>query len=352
MSKINAQEHPKCLTCHTAVYLAKRKHATCVMCQKYFHFKCTDVTSEKYNAIAHNNNGFQWFCVFCTVGANNLFQHVMALEKKLEEQSARIDNLENKTNQTTAEELKENLSNLASTTEQSNPSAQHDEDEVIEDAVELLFQEPISKYQEASQPTSNEEKEKLPFSSLFQEEMDTTQSGDLNKSVPDSRQNLENLRPICQDLTKNQCFKGKGCPNSHPKTCKKFLNGGRFSHGCLNWNCTLLHPKICSKSYIYGSCHTRNCKETHTQESLQEQLEEEPAKIQNQSAAPSSQNFLWQSQMELKIGLLLDALKPQHHQFSQVKLVSTPTQEGNQQDQQTHQNQTRTRIIWRRTPRV
>lgn len=354
MSKVNTQESQKCFGCNSAVYPAKKKHATCVMCQNHFHFKCTDVTSEKYKAISSTNNGFLWFCEHCYIGAKNLLKHITDFEKTIE---SRICNLENNLKDKTIN--KDQEENLASTMDQS--SATCAEPEVKEDGNltedilnENLSEDLLNTCQEAPQPTLRDEKENASLNSLPQDEPATSQSADFMKVGLDSQQqNQENIRPICQPFIKGQCpkgLKGKGCQFSHPKQCKKFLHGGRFSHGCTNWKCPLMHPQMCSKSYIHGSCHTRNCKERHLQESPLEPL----TKNQNHTVpVPSSQNlFLWQSQMELKIGLILEALKPQSQTLSQMKPVSKTTQEVHHLEQQIHSRPTRTRIIRRSTPRV
>jgi len=47
------------------------------------------------------------------------------------------------------------------------------------------------------------------------------------------------------------------------ETCIKFLLGGRFDHGCKNWKCKSFHPRLCSNSYLFGSCSKVNCNERH-----------------------------------------------------------------------------------------
>ena len=108
----------------------------------------------------------------------------------------------------------------------------------------------------------------------------------------------EDDRPICRLFLDNRCptgIKGQKCIYQHPKQCRKFLQGGRTKHGCQDWKCPLLHPKICNYLYLHGSCYRTGCKERHTKD------HQTPKKITEDQ---DNQSFLWQKQIQEQIDKL------------------------------------------------
>jgi hypothetical protein len=71
-------------------------------------------------------------------------------------------------------------------------------------------------------------------------------------------------------------------------TCQKFLQGGRFPHGCQNWDCKLSHPQLCRKSYLFGFCFKPSCHDRHVQPPLDFQS---PANPNNRIRRRPDQNF-------------------------------------------------------------
>jgi len=109
--------------------------------------------------------------------------------------------------------------------------------------------------------------------------------------------NSEDNRSVCKMFLENRCptgIKGQKCTHQHPKQCRKFLQGGRTEHGCLDWKCHLLHPRICRNSYLFGSCHRPGCKERHTKD-------QQPKK---RTEDLDGQSFLWQKQIQEQIDKL------------------------------------------------
>ncbi len=110
--------------------------------------------------------------------------------------------------------------------------------------------------------------------------------------------NLDDNRPTCNLFFKNRCptgIKCLKCTHHHPKQCHKFLQCGRTEHGCQDWKCHLLHPRICRNSYFFGSCHRTGCKERHTKH------QQQPSK---QPEDQGDQAFLWQKQIQEQIDKL------------------------------------------------
>lgn len=154
---------------------------------------------------------------------------------------------------------------------------------------------------------------------------ESTQHGDgdiLNQSSADVGDN----RQVCRLFLENKCpagIKGQKCTHQHPKQCRKFLQGGRTEHGCQNWYCPLLHPKICNNSYLFGSCHRSGCKERHTKDHQM---------LKKRTEDQSSQSFLWQKQIQEQI----DKLANTNLQILQVlnQCQQRPVQIWNQAPQQ------------------
>ena len=74
---------------------------------------------------------------------------------------------------------------------------------------------------------------------------------------------------ICPFYRKGICrygSSGKGCPNEHPRPCKKLLqHGNKAPNGCTlgRARCDKFHPKMCHYSLLKGVCHDSNCKLRH-----------------------------------------------------------------------------------------
>ena len=129
-------------------------------------------------------------------------------------------------------------------------------------------------------------------SSSEEQQTQNSNEGILTQSSP------EDTRPVCKLFLDNRCptgFKGQNCTHQHPKQCRKFLQGGRTEHGCQNWRCSLLHPKICNNLYLFGSCYKTGCKERHTKNHQTSK---------NRTEDRDNQPFLWQKQVQEQIDKL------------------------------------------------
>ena len=121
---------------------------------------------------------------------------------------------------------------------------------------------------------------------------------EVEDSQSQSVANSEDNRPTCKLFLENRCpagIKGQKCTHQHPKQCRKFLQGGRTEHGCQDWMCHLLHPRICRNSYLFGSCYRVGCKERHTRDRQQPKKRPEDH---------GDQSFLWQKQIQEQIDKL------------------------------------------------
>jgi len=141
--------------------------------------------------------------------------------------------------------------------------------------------------------------------------------------------NPEDNRPTCKLFLENRCptgIKGQKCTHQHPKQCRKFLQGGRTEHGCQDWKCHLLHPRICKNSYLFGSCYRVGCKERHTRD------QQQPKK---RTEDHGDQSFLWQKQIQEQI----DKLANTNLQILQVlnQCQQRPIQVWSQASQQPQQ---------------
>ena len=141
--------------------------------------------------------------------------------------------------------------------------------------------------------------------------------------------NPEDNRPTCKLFLENRCptgIKGQKCTHQHPKQCRKFLQGGRTEHGCQDWKCRLLHPRICKNSYLFGSCYRVGCKERHTRD------QQQPKK---RTEDHGDQSFLWQKQIQEQI----DKLAHTNLQILQVlnQCQQRPIQVWSQASQQPQQ---------------
>ena len=174
-----------------------------------------------------------------------------------------------------------------------------------------------------TQPHTQNSEEDFNFNeegSISVEEQQTqNSSGDI---LTQSSANPEDTRPVCKLFLDNRCptgIKGLKCTHQHPKQCRKFIQGGRTEHGCQNWRCPLLHPKICNNSYLFGSCHKVGCKERHTKNHQTSK---------NRTENHGSQPFLWQKQVQEQI----DKLASTNLQILQVlnQLQQRPVQVWNQ----------------------
>ena len=119
-----------------------------------------------------------------------------------------------------------------------------------------------------------------------------------NNTLTQSSADPVDKRPVCKLFLDNRCptgIKGQNCTQQHPKQCRKFIQGGRTEHGCQNWRCPLLHPKICNNSYLFGSCYKVGCKERHPKNHLTSK---------NKTEEPGNQPFLWQKQIQEQIDKL------------------------------------------------
>jgi len=151
-------------------------------------------------------------------------------------------------------------------------------------------------------------------------------NGDILNQSNQSMANLEDNRPVCKLFLENRCptgIKGQKCTHQHPKQCRKFLQGGRTKHGCQDWKCHLLHPKICSNSYLFGSCYKTGCKERHTKDHQM---------LKKRTEDGGKQSFLWQKQIQEQI----DKLANTNLQILQVlnQCQQRPIQVWNQAPQQ------------------
>jgi len=153
-----------------------------------------------------------------------------------------------------------------------------------------------------------------------------------SQSQNQSAVNSEDNRPTCKLFLENRCptgIKGQKCTYQHPKQCRKFLQGGRTEHGCQDWECHLLHPRICKNSYLFGSCHRVGCKERHTKD---HQLSKKRPEDN------SNQSFLWQKQIQEQI----DKLANTNLQILQVlnQCQQRPIRVWSQASQQQQQSST------------
>ena len=146
--------------------------------------------------------------------------------------------------------------------------------------------------------TEHEEEPKTPKTQANKEISPTSSS---QKEISQTQTALEDNKPVCQLFLANKCpkgIKGKDCSGKHPKQCRHFLQGGRLSYGCQDWNCPFLHPRMCQNDYLFGSCQRKECKEKHTK--------------QHQSEVPQAESslgagsFLWQREIQEQINNLTE----------------------------------------------
>jgi len=173
---------------------------------------------------------------------------------------------------------------------------------------------------DTQQYTQNLEEDFNQEDSTQTEEQQTQNStGDV---LTQSLANLEDTRPVCKLFLDNRCptgIKGLKCTHRHPRQCRKFIQGGRTEHGCQNWKCPLLHPKICSNSYLFGSCYKTGCKDRHTKN-------QQTSKSRTEECG--NQPFLWQKKVQEQI----DKLASTNFQILQVlnQFQQRPVQVWNQ----------------------
>ena len=157
------------------------------------------------------------------------------------------------------------------------------------------------------------------FNELRKRAETTNSNGDAltqSSAIPDD------TRPVCKLFLNNRCptgIKGQNCIHQHPKQCRKFIQGGQTEHGCQNWRCPMLHPKICSSSYLFGSCYRTGCRERHPKIHQASK---------NKTEDCGNQPFLWQKQVQEQI----DKLATTNLQILQVlnQFQQRPVQVWNQ----------------------
>ena len=159
----------------------------------------------------------------------------------------------------------------------------------------------IEENQENDNSTSNTQQHSQNSEGDFNEEDSSLveeQQNSNGDNLTQSSANLDNTRQVCKLFLDNRCptgIKGLNCTHQHPKQCRKFIQGGRTEHGCQNWKCPLLHPKICNNSYLFGSCYKTGCKERHTKNHQTSK---------NRTEDCNDQSFLWQKQVQEQIDKL------------------------------------------------
>ena len=146
----------------------------------------------------------------------------------------------------------------------------------------------------------NEKDHQAELSETVDEEAAETQTitefSSSQEEINQTQTTLEDKRSDCLLFLSNKCpngIRGKNCSGKHPKQCRHFLQGGRSEHGCREWKCPFLHPKICKNDYLFGSCQKKGCKERHTKQPRPENLLPE--------ASPGAGSFLWQKQFQDQI---------------------------------------------------
>ena len=117
---------------------------------------------------------------------------------------------------------------------------------------------------EEESTTSTEDHSRLQQQETQQPPDTASQSGQAEGTCnsPDSRK-------VCPFYRKGTCrhgLSGKGCPNEHPKPCKKLIqHGNKAPNGCTlgRANCDKFHPKMCHSSITKGICFNKDCRLKH-----------------------------------------------------------------------------------------
>ena len=73
---------------------------------------------------------------------------------------------------------------------------------------------------------------------------------------------------VCSFYRRGTCrygISGKGCPRSHPKPCRRFMqHGNKTPRGCSEGRtCSKFHPQICNNSLTRGECLNDKCTFPH-----------------------------------------------------------------------------------------
>ena len=91
------------------------------------------------------------------------------------------------------------------------------------------------------------------------------------QSQPESQPQLQSTtaKIICSFYRQGTCRfgnQGRGCPNEHPRPCKKLIqHGHKGPNGCIlgKAKCDKFHPKMCHTSLTRGVCYETNCQLRH-----------------------------------------------------------------------------------------
>ena len=113
-------------------------------------------------------------------------------------------------------------------------------------------------------------------------------------SAPSSPPSPNPSRTICPHYKKNTCrygIAGRGCPNEHPKPCKKFIQHGiKSPNGCSlgRNNCDKFHPKMCHTSLTKGVCFVTDCKSRHVTGTKRTQTDVKDVGHENKTGTPKT----------------------------------------------------------------
>ena len=88
-------------------------------------------------------------------------------------------------------------------------------------------------------------------------------------SQPQTLSQLPTVKIICSFYRQGTCrfgASGRGCPNEHPRHCKKLIqHGNKGPNGCTlgRAKCENFHPKMCHTSLTKGYCYEADCQLRH-----------------------------------------------------------------------------------------
>ena len=157
---------------------------------------------------------------------------------------------------------------------------------------------------------------------LENQNIDTEVHNEDNSEIGGER-NIDNQIPvqkreqICRYYAKGDCKfgrKGEGCPNSHPKPCRKLMkHGTQKSRGCTKGKkCSDWHPNMCLSSLRKGECYDDKCKFRHVKGTKRKKVEKSPLdnndKGRNRISKSESSNVDFLDLIKLLKKELMDAM--------------------------------------------
>ena len=148
-----------------------------------------------------------------------------------------------------------------------NQAESNSEGDTMTEVVNATVNERPSQLQDSAEPQS-----------LISQGSDELNQNQIQSQIPQSQ--LQTGKTICPFYRKGTCrygASGRGCPNEHPKPCKKLMQHGiKAPNGCTlgRAKCEKFHPKMCHTSLTKGSCYNTNCLLKHVTGTKRDHLDD------------------------------------------------------------------------------